>query len=198
MNSSTEYSFVPTERPGAPALDAPHVAMLFIDAQKYTAERHSPLATAERRDFDNDYFYTRLDTTVKPNWATLVDVCRAAGVDIVSTIISSQRKDGKDLSRDYKATGFRVYAPRPVDELVDELKPASQNEIVIPKLSSSVFCSTNIDTILRNLSTQTLVIAGLLTVRARLLDRSPRPSHSCRALVCRPGSVRRPRRERCM
>jgi ureidoacrylate peracid hydrolase len=46
--------------------------------------------------------------------------------------------------------------------MVDELAPA-QDEILFPKTSSSVFISTNIDYVLRNLGTKYLIIAGCLT-----------------------------------
>ena len=46
--------------------------------------------------------------------------------------------------------------------MVDELAPAA-DEIVFPKTSSSVFISTNIDYVLRNLGVKYLIIAGVLT-----------------------------------
>jgi ureidoacrylate peracid hydrolase len=46
--------------------------------------------------------------------------------------------------------------------VVDELAPAS-DEIIFPKTSSSVFISTNIDYVLRNLGTRYLIVAGCLT-----------------------------------
>ena len=46
--------------------------------------------------------------------------------------------------------------------VVDAVAPAG-DEMVFPKTSSSVFISTNIDYVLRNLGTQYLIIAGCLT-----------------------------------
>jgi ureidoacrylate peracid hydrolase len=46
--------------------------------------------------------------------------------------------------------------------VIDEIAPA-EDEIVIPKTSSSVFISTNIDYVLRNLGVRSLIIAGILT-----------------------------------
>ena len=37
------------------------------------------------------------------------------------------------------------------------------DEIIIPKTSSSVFMTTNIDTILRNLDVKNLIVAGVLS-----------------------------------
>ena len=80
------------------------VAALFIDCQHYCCSRTSPLASVARRDFDNDYFFDRVDRLCRPNWARLVRACRVAGVDVVTTVISSLRRDAKDISRDYKVT----------------------------------------------------------------------------------------------
>jgi ureidoacrylate peracid hydrolase len=46
--------------------------------------------------------------------------------------------------------------------MVEELTP-DPDEIVFPKTSSSVFISTNIDYVLRNLGTRYVIIAGCLT-----------------------------------
>jgi ureidoacrylate peracid hydrolase len=70
--------------------------------------------------------------------------------------------DGRDRSLDYKITGFNVPKGSPDARVVDELRPA-QDEILFPKTSSSVFISTNIDYVLRNLGVRFLVIAGCLT-----------------------------------
>jgi len=46
--------------------------------------------------------------------------------------------------------------------MVEELTP-DPDEIVFPKTSSSVFISTNIDYVLRNLGVRSLIVAGVLT-----------------------------------
>ena len=47
-------------------------------------------------------------------------------------------------------------------KVIDQIKPVG-DEIVLPKSSSSVFVSTHIDYILRNLGVRQLVLSGLLT-----------------------------------
>ena len=47
-------------------------------------------------------------------------------------------------------------------EVIDAIKPL-EDEIVIPKTSSNVFVSTNLDYVLRNLGTKYLVISGIVT-----------------------------------
>ena len=70
--------------------------------------------------------------------------------------------DGRDRSLDYKITGFNVPKGSPDAKMVDGLTP-SDDEMVFPKTSSSVFISTNLDYVLRNLGTRYLIIAGCLT-----------------------------------
>jgi ureidoacrylate peracid hydrolase len=70
--------------------------------------------------------------------------------------------DGRDRSLDYKISGFNVPKGSPDARMVDELAPLD-DELVFPKTSSSVFISTNIDYVLRNLEARYLIIAGCLT-----------------------------------
>ena len=78
------------------------------------------------------------------------------------TTIESLTKDGRDRSLDYKITGFNVpkgsWDGRPLDALAP-----GEDEIWLPKNSSSVFVSTNIDYVLRCLGVRQVVIAGLVT-----------------------------------
>ena len=161
MAKETTWGFLPgLARPGSDGFEAP--AILFIDCQKYCTDPSSPIFSHGRPGFDPGFFFERLPT-VRLNWACLVRQARLSGIDIVTTVISSQRRDGKDLSLDYKKSGFFVYCRDPTAELVAELEPLSENEICLPKTSSSVFQSTKIDYILRNLGTKTIIVAGLLT-----------------------------------
>jgi ureidoacrylate peracid hydrolase len=81
---------------------------------------------------------------------------------VLHTYIESQTRDGRDRSLDYKITGFHV-APGSWDaQIVPALAPVA-DELRFPKTSSSVFISTNIDYVLRNLGTRYLIIAGCLT-----------------------------------
>jgi nicotinamidase-related amidase len=78
------------------------------------------------------------------------------------TTIESLTKDGRDRSLDYKITGFNVPKGSWDGMVIDEIAPGD-DEIVLPKSSSSVFVSTHIDYILRNLGVTQLVICGFVT-----------------------------------
>lgn len=139
--------------------------LLFIDVQNFAAHRDGAefegLSDAE---FDTKYgwFFDQLQTLVIPNLQALQKGFRAAGIEVLYTTIESLTKDGRDRSLDYKITGFNVPKGSWDGKVIDELAP-DEDEIVFPKSSSSVFISTHIDYVLRNLGVKQLVIAGLVT-----------------------------------
>ena len=92
----------------------------------------------------------------------LQKVCRDKGIEVMYTVIESLTRDGRDRSLDYKITGFNVPKGSGDAMVLDAIKPLD-DEIVLPKTSSSVFISTNIDYVLGNLGVDFLVISGLVT-----------------------------------
>lgn len=58
--------------------------------------------------------------------------------------------------------GFLVPKNSPLGQPIDELAPET-NEIHLPKSSSNVFCSTNLEYLLRNLGVKELIIGGVMT-----------------------------------
>ena len=151
---SREIEIVPAE-----------TALLFIDVQNFncTADggEYAGLDGAEKERRYGEFFRT-LRTIALPNMVLLQQACRRAGIEVTYTIVESQTADGRDRSLDYKITGFHVPKGSPDARVVQELAPTA-DEILFPKTSSSVFISTNIDYVLRNLGTRYLIIAGCLT-----------------------------------
>ena len=92
----------------------------------------------------------------------LQTACRQAGIEVIYTTIESLTLDGRDRSLDYKITGFHVAKGAWDGQVIDQIAPQG-DEIVLAKTSSSVFISTNIDYVLRNLGVKQLVISGLIT-----------------------------------
>lgn len=139
--------------------------LLFIDVQNFAAHRDGAefdgLSDAE---FDTRYgwFFDQLKTRVIPNMQALQKGFRAAEIEVLYTTIESLTRDGRDRSLDYKITGFNVPKGSWDGKVIDELVPGD-DEIVFPKSSSSVFISTHIDYVLRNLGVKQLVIAGIVT-----------------------------------
>ncbi|PSC74262.1 isochorismatase [Micractinium conductrix] len=78
------------------------------------------------------------------------------------TVIQSLTADGRDRSLDYKLSGFHVPPGHPDAQMLECISPGP-DEIVLPKTSSSVFQSTNLDYLLRSLGVRQLVLAGCVT-----------------------------------
>jgi ureidoacrylate peracid hydrolase len=139
------------------AIEPGRTALLLIDLQK--GEYNDRVVKAEPQ---HAYFWDRLARTVIPNGQKLLAACRGAGVEVLFTVVECYTLDGRDRSLDYKVSGIFFAKGSWEAQVFDELKPLP-NEIVIPKMSSSVFVSTNIDYVLRNLGIEYLMVMGLLT-----------------------------------
>ena len=147
------------------AIEPPHTALLFVDVQKYNCSwnggEYAPMSEAAKEQ-QYGYFFRTLRGSALPNMVSLQQACRRAGIEVMYTVIESMTAEGRDRSLDYKITGFNVPKGSPDAQMVDELAPGA-DEMVFAKTSSSVFISTNIDYVLRNLGTRYLIIAGCLT-----------------------------------
>ena len=146
-------------------LDPGHAALLIVDIQNYTARRDG----GEYRDLSEQeieerfgFFFRMLDDTALPNLRRLLTACRRGRIEVLYTIIESLTEDGRDRSLDYKISGLHVPKGSWDARVIEAIAPA-EDEIVIPKTSSSPFLSTNIDYVLRNLGVRSLIIAGILT-----------------------------------
>ena len=136
------------------AAEPGRTALLLIDLQN--GEYNEQLVKAEPQ---NAYFWNRLGKTVIPNGQKLLAACRGAGVEVLFTTVECYTLDGRDRSLDYKVSGIFFAKGSWEAQVFDELKPLP-NEIVIPKMSSSVFVSTNIAYVLRNLGIEYLMVDG--------------------------------------
>ncbi|MBN8186705.1 isochorismatase family cysteine hydrolase [Salipiger thiooxidans] len=140
-------------------------ALLFVDVQNFSANRKgAEFADLPEAEFAEKYgwFFDQLETRVIPNMQAIQSACRKAGIEVMYTCIESLTLDGRDRSLDYKITGFNVAKGSWDGKVIDQIAPEG-DEIVLPKSSSSVFVSTHIDYILRNLGVKQLVISGLIT-----------------------------------
>jgi ureidoacrylate peracid hydrolase len=148
-------------------LVASRTALLVIDLQRLTCRPDGGLYADRslcpdgvRRE--EGYFFQRLEEVVLPNVRRLQDACRAAGAEVVFTVIQSLTRDGRDRGLDYRITGFHVAPGSPDGHILDEVAPVA-DEMVLPKTSSSPFLSTTLHYVLGNLGTRQLIVTGGLT-----------------------------------
>ncbi len=146
-------------------IEPAHTALLFVDVQNYNCTwdgaEYAHLSHAEKEAQYGNFFRTLKESALS-NMALLQRACRRARIEVTYTVIENLTADGRDRSLDYKISNLGVPKGSDGAKVVNELAPTG-DEIVFPKTSSSVFISTNIDYVLRNLGTKYLIIAGCLT-----------------------------------
>ena len=138
-------------------IDKNNTALLIIDLQK--GEYNPEIISKKPHD---KYMWDRIKNIVLPNGKKIIDKCRQNKVEVIYTVVESLTLDGRDRGIDYKISGIFAAKGSSDAEVVDELKPL-ENEIIIPKTSSSLFNSTNFEYVLRNLSIQYLMVMGIVT-----------------------------------
>ncbi|WP_445178863.1 isochorismatase family cysteine hydrolase [Pseudomonas sp. McL0111] len=136
-----------------------HTALLLVDMQRAWLE---PQFDPHLSGPDAEYFLTRAHMQVVPNQRRLLSAFREARQNVLHTIIESLTADGRDRSLDHKLSDMHLPKGSEQARIIEDLTPV-ENEIVLPKTSSGVFNSTNIDYVLRNLQTRHLIIAGIVT-----------------------------------
>ena len=142
-------------------VDPVHAALLIVDVQNYCA--HPDGTGSHKLDAQQHrYLFGSLRETVLPNLQLLQLACRRARIEVVYAAVENMTRDGRDRSLDYKISGIDVPRGSWDAQILDEIAPGA-DEMVFRKTSSSVFISTNIDYVLRNLGVRSLIVAGLLT-----------------------------------
>jgi ureidoacrylate peracid hydrolase len=142
-------------------IDLSHAALLIIDVQNYCAHREG----AAWRGLDQEkgeYFFRSLREVVLPSLQRLQSACRQAQIEVVYSAVENMTRDGRDRSLDYKISGIDVPRGSWDAQILDDIA-AAEDEMTFRKTSSSVFISTNIDYVLRNLRVRSLIVAGMMT-----------------------------------
>jgi ureidoacrylate peracid hydrolase len=138
-----------------------HAAFLIVDVQNYCA--HPDGAGSHKLDAQQrHYLFHSLRETVLPNLQLLQSACRRAHIEVVYAAVENMTRDGRDRSLDYKISGIDVPRGSWDARVLDEIAPA-EDEMIFRKTSSSVFISTNIDYVLRNLEVRSLIVTGMMT-----------------------------------
>ena len=168
--------------------DAPfrraETALLLVDMQRVFTEPGLDGSPAEHEAHAG--FYRELADSVVPNQQRILEAARAAGIEVLHTVIEALTADGRDRSLDHKLSGILVPRNAPEGAIIAPLAPAP-DEIVLPKTSSGVFNSTNIDYVLRNLGCRFLIVAGIVTDQC--VDMAVRDAADRGYLVTVPGDA---------
>src|SRR3954466_8526652 len=135
-------------------LDPSATAILIVDMQRGEL--------AEKQRIKHPEYWQVMHGRTLPAAKKLIDEGREAGCEIIYTVIESLTKDGRDRSLDHKLSDIHFARGSEEAKMIPDVAPA-EDDIVLTKTSSGVFNSTNIDYVLRNLSIENVVVAGILT-----------------------------------
>lgn len=135
-------------------LNPAETAVLVVDAQM------SEFNDAKRAE--KPEYVSAIETRALPAIKRLVDTTRPMGVEIVYTMIESLTKCGRDRSLDHKLSGIHVPKGSPDADMIPGIEP-HDDDIVLPKTSSGVFNSTNINYVLHNLGIKNVIVVGFIT-----------------------------------
>lgn len=138
----------------AQPFNASRTALLVIDAQNWVMDQSNRQPRPE--------FYQDAGDFVIPNIARLIAAARLHSVEVVYTVMENETYDGRDRSLDYKLSNFFIPKGSWDARVIPELVPG-EDEMVIPKTSSSLFNSTNFDYLMRNIGIDTIIVTGFLT-----------------------------------
>ena len=152
-------------RPQALKVASETTALLCIDLQYSNAHPDYGYG-ARAKDLGIDGFlkpyWDRVQNTVLPNVSRLQGAARSNNIEVIHLRLASMTRDGRDSSLRFKTMGLPT--PRHTEEaqILPEVSPI-EDEVVIDKVTSSAFSSTNIDRVLRNLGIRELIVTGVVT-----------------------------------
>lgn len=155
------FYYATAEEPEDPDLLTEETALLVIDIQNTYMEEPGDADEAARWG----PFHSRMNDTVIPNTAALIEMCRAKNIEVIFARIACLTDDGRDRSLSQKKPGFN-YLLLPKDredsQLVPQLQPRG-DEITIIKTTDSALTGTNLRLILHNMGIRNVVVAGIFT-----------------------------------
>lgn len=160
-NNFRSFYYATAEEPEDPELLPVETALLVIDIQNTYMEVPENADEAVRWS----PFHSRMNDTVIPNTAALIEMCRARNIEVIFARIACLTNDGRDRSLSQKKPGFN-YLLLPKDredsQLVSQLEPQG-DEITIIKTTDSALTGTNLRLILHNMGIRNVVVAGIFT-----------------------------------
>lgn len=147
-----------------PDFEVAGTALLVVDMQVHDAAVDGALI----RDLQSSGYgetaraYRARLRRIVPNIAVLQRTFRSRGAEVMHLRICSLTRDGRDRGAEHRKLGHEVLPGSPGSAFLPDLAPAG-DELVFDKTTGSPFASTNIEYVLRNLGTRTLVVVGVVT-----------------------------------
>ncbi len=148
-----------------PELAREDTALLVVDVQYKDAHPDYGMGARAKElgmgDF-LDYYMDRVNGLMVPNIQRLLAVARRAGFEVIHVRVACATADGRDATPRFKRWGMITPRDAKDSEFLPEVAPQG-DELVVSKVTESVFNSTNIDRLLRNMGITNLIIMGVVT-----------------------------------
>ncbi len=151
----------------APPATLENTALLLIDIQ-HLAEPSYHLENARAAGLPEEAVRAALsDYEVRFNTAVVqatrvLDAARSAGIPPIHVKIQALSATGRDTSHLHSRLGWNFPPGSPAAQFLEPTKPEA-DEIVITKTASGAFTGTSLDTTLRNMGIEHLIIVGFMT-----------------------------------
>jgi nicotinamidase-related amidase len=149
-------------------------ALLIIDMQEYQVRKEWAAYRLSQAVVPGmlDYFMEETATVAEPNIRKLINFFREHNLQIIYTMYSSFDKDGNDLPQRVRSLNRMArqqvgdaafpHKDHPGSKIIDLLKP-EERDLVVIKNTSSVFTSTKLEFILKNMGIEQLFVTGVVT-----------------------------------
>ena len=149
-------------------------ALIIVDMQKYQVQKDYIAYKSMEKLSPGilDYFVQEVETKVTPNLQKIIKFCHEVDIPLIYTKFSSFMPDGSDFSKTLKfindisknllgEVAF-PYISHPSSDIIDELK-LEERDFVLQKNTSGTFISTRLDSFLRNMDIETVLVTGVVT-----------------------------------
>ena len=146
-------------------VDIDKTALIVIDMTHQQASRHHGICKLIRDKGyaeDLEYFMNRIEQTVVPNIARLAEAFRRKKAPVIYTRCASLVGDGSDQTWRHRSFGLVCSLDSKDAEILKEIAP-QKGDVILNKTGSSVFNSTNVEHLLRNMGRTSLVVTGIFT-----------------------------------
>ncbi|MHA2394220.1 MAG: cysteine hydrolase family protein [Promethearchaeota archaeon] len=149
-------------------------ALIVVDMQKYQVQKDYIAYRAMNKVIPGilDYFVQEVEEKAVPNLRKLINFCHEIGIPVIYTKYSSFMPDGSDFPKTVKSLNDIAknllgevafpYISHPSSDIIDDLKPEDR-DFILQKNTSGTFISTRLDSFLKNMDVETILVSGVVT-----------------------------------
>ena len=148
-------------------IDPARTALVPVDLQYASGSREyglGRLLAEQGRLGEADYRFDRIDELVVPNTYRLMESFRSAGARVIHVTLGCETPDFSDAPPSTKQffMATRNTVGNREHEIIDRLKPRA-GEMVVNKRTQGAFASSGIESVLRAMGIETIVVTGVST-----------------------------------